>query len=62
MNYFIKNKINYLNREIDLIWYRFDRDGDGRISYSEVCCHVYNYNLLMYSLMKKSILKRNCSE
>jgi hypothetical protein len=32
----MKNNIAYLNRDLDLMFYRFDLDGDGRVLYSEV--------------------------
>ena len=35
-DYFLKQRINYLNRDLELIWYRFDKDQDGRISFKEV--------------------------
>jgi len=35
-DYFLQHRFNYLNRDLDLLWYRFDKDADGRISYKEV--------------------------
>ncbi len=52
IDYFIKNKFNYLNRDLDYLWYRIDLDRDGRVSYSEV-----RIVKLLCSLMKKLLLK-----
>ena len=42
ITYFNKYSISYLNKDIELLLGRFDKDRDGIVNYSE----VYNYNIV----------------
>lgn len=41
MDYFKRNDVSFLTRDVDLVVNRFDRDGDGRVCYSEFSDDVY---------------------
>jgi Ca2+-binding EF-hand superfamily protein len=41
-SYLIRHDIKHLNRDVDYLFLRFDKDRDGRINYTEVSHKLYN--------------------